>query len=356
MGVIDVENLLSDLSPEAPCGEDLEYDPAFIELGQAILGKTEQQVGDQIIPAEDPNWSQVKSLAIDLTGRTRDLRVAVNLLVAMLRLHGPEGLCDGLAYLRGLIEKQWEHVHPQLDPEDDNDPTMRVNAMVALAAAPGTFGDPIQFASRVHEMPLCDSKQIGRFSYRDIQVASGEVTFKGGEDKQPPDMALIDAAFEDTDIEYLQSAARYISESVEHGEAIEQMLTENVGIQNAADLSAFRKVLTEVHGVIEQCLAKRGYSSGTDLSGEDQAGEGVDEGAGQRISGEIATTQDVLLALDKVCKYYERYEPSSPVPLLLKRAQRLVSKSFVDIIRDLSPDALHQVQVISGTDSEQDSG
>ena len=47
-------------------------------------------------------------------------------------------------------------------------------------------------------------------------------------------------------------------------------------------------------------------------------------------------------------QYYERKEPSSPVPLVLKRAKRLVGKSFVYIIRDLSPDAMSQVRMVSG--------
>jgi type VI secretion system protein ImpA len=38
------------------------------------------------------------------------------------------------------------------------------------------------------------------------------------------------------------------------------------------------------------------------------------------------------------------------VPLLLRRAQRLVSGSFVDIIKDLSPDAVKQVELIAGID------
>jgi type VI secretion system protein ImpA len=55
-----------------------------------------------------------------------------------------------------------------------------------------------------------------------------------------------------------------------------------------------------------------------------------------------------------IIRYYEQHEPSSPLPLLLKRAKRLVGRSFVDIIRDISPDAMTQVQVVSGEEEPTD--
>ena len=57
------------------------------------------------------------------------------------------------------------------------------------------------------------------------------------------------------------------------------------------------------------------------------------------------------MAIDKICRYYETHEPSSPVPLILRRAQRLVSKSFVEVIQDLSPEAMRQIEIIAGVDT-----
>ena len=68
----------------------------------------------------------------------------------------------------------------------------------------------------------------------------------------------------------------------------------------------------------------------------------------QELSGRVTSNQDVLKALDMIINHYEQKEPSSPVPLLIKRAKRLVGRSFVDIIRDISPDAMSQVQMVSG--------
>jgi type VI secretion system protein ImpA len=56
--------------------------------------------------------------------------------------------------------------------------------------------------------------------------------------------------------------------------------------------------------------------------------------------------------LDEVCDYYARCEPSSPVPLLLRRAQRLVGKTFLDLLRDLAPGGVSEMEVISGVPEE----
>lgn len=49
-----VEALQAPISEASPCGDDLEYDPAFTALAAAAQGKPEQQFGDTVIPAVEP--------------------------------------------------------------------------------------------------------------------------------------------------------------------------------------------------------------------------------------------------------------------------------------------------------------
>ena len=51
--------LLEPVAGDQPCGPDLEYDPALIELQTLAAGKPEQQFGDKIIPGEEPDWPAV---------------------------------------------------------------------------------------------------------------------------------------------------------------------------------------------------------------------------------------------------------------------------------------------------------
>ena len=52
--------------------------------------------------------------------------------------------------------------------------------------------------------------------------------------------------------------------------------------------------------------------------------------------------------LDCVCEFLERSEPSSPAPLLIRRAQRLIGSGFLDIMRDMAPESLGHIAVITG--------
>jgi type VI secretion system protein ImpA len=43
-----------------------------------------------------------------------------------------------------------------------------------------------------------------------------------------------------------------------------------------------------------------------------------------------------------------QYEPSHPAPLMIERVQRLSELNFMDIIRDLAPDGVNQLDNIFG--------
>ena len=54
------------ISADAPAGVNIEYDSRFLELQSAAEGKPEQQYGDTIIPAEEPDWAMVEKLCNQL--------------------------------------------------------------------------------------------------------------------------------------------------------------------------------------------------------------------------------------------------------------------------------------------------
>ena len=88
----------------------------------------------EVVPEVVPDWRDVRTQAEALFERTKDLRVAVHLANAVFALEGFTGLRDGLSLIAGLLEGYWETVHPQLDADDDDDPTFRVNAVQELSA------------------------------------------------------------------------------------------------------------------------------------------------------------------------------------------------------------------------------
>jgi type VI secretion system protein ImpA len=343
MAMLDVESLLQPLSEDQPSGANLEYDPSYAEFQQVAREKPEVQYGDTIIPAEEPNWREVRQLALDLAKRTKDLYVATTLALGLLKTEGLTAFTEGLALIRGYLERYWPTVHPQLDPGDDNDPTVRVNTVASLT-------DQGTTVKALRTTPIVSARLVGRFSLRDIDIAKGEIPQPAGE--EPIKSSTIDAAFNECELEELRTNTNAAREGLEHVDAIEAAITQQVGASRAVSLELLRNTLRDVYVVLDANLKRRDVTAEVPAESVATGGDGTPVVAAGRLTGEIQSREDVVKALEKICQYYARYEPSSPIPLLLTRAKRLASKSFLEIVQDLTPGALAQIQALAGTDND----
>ncbi len=340
--MISAEELLKPVSAEKPCGDDISYDPQFLELETLMRGKPETQFS----AAEEPNWKALRERCLELWKKSKDLRVATALTVAELKTEGFAGFRECLALITGLIEKNWNELYPQLDPADGNDPTQRVNIIASLAAPAATFGDPMKMIERLREAPLANSMRMGRFGLADI--LRSESGTPGPDNKPPPSASQIQAAFQDTNAGELQKLGQTITDCTALAGKLDELLTSAVGSGKAADLGLLKETLSEIRKRFGAFLGEEA------AAGEEGAAEGAPAQAGgataRAITGDIQSRQDVLRMLDKICQYYARSEPSSPVPYLVKRARRLAEKNFMEIINDLNPEALEQINKITGAE------
>lgn len=341
--MLDLDDLLHPLDDDAPCGEDLEYDPDFIALEMANQPGEERVIGDAVIPAEDPDYEQVITLATPLLGRTKDLRIAVIMANAALQTNGLPGFAACLHYIRNCLDDFWDHVHPQLDNEDDDDPTMRVNAILGLTNRASVLRS-LRMAS------LVDSRAFGRFSLRDIEVASGEVT--PTEDMEnTPTQQTIAAAFQDEDADALAQTVAASAAILEHVKAIADILDDRIGTMGP-DLTPLQKVAFDINKHLAVHTGGETETS-TDETIAD-APEAAPAPQASSSGGAINTPDDVVSALERIVDYYARNEPSSPLPILLNRAKRLVSADFVTIMKDMAPAGVENVALIGGLPEDTD--
>lgn len=352
MASLDIEELLGEIAADAPCGENLEDDFSFIELQEKAKIIPEQQLGDQIQAEQLPNWREVRQDLLKLMKKTRDLRLLLELVRASLNLDGAEGLAESLEVLRRSLETYWDTLHPQLDPEDNNDPTQRVNILKGLCG----MGSMLRF---VQTTPLVQSRAFGSYSLRDIHIASGKLPTP--QDMEVASSATIKAAFAEAaenNSEILRKTHAALQASFDSAEQIEALLTQEIGSRNAPSLQALRDKLQEAryameeHMVFDELEIEVGQTESpkpeTSLPKTPlQASQAVKESIPLTLG--INNRQDVIRALDLICEYYAKHEPSSPVPLLLKRAKRLADKGFMEIIEDLAPDGMSQIQWIKGS-------
>jgi type VI secretion system protein ImpA len=326
MAELDLETLLAPISADAPCGPDLEYDPSFQALLEAGAGKPERQYGDKVYPAEPPDWPLVREHATELAKRTRDLRVAVWLARSGARLRGLAGAVEGLLVVQGLVDRHWDHVHPPLDASDNNDPTARVMALTALA-------DPAAGLADLRAAGLTAKR--GGLTVRDIELALGPADPAPGESVPTEDGVLQAVAASLTETSDLGAT---MQAGYDAAQALGASLERHLEASQSPDLVPLKKVL--------QRVADAGRKA---VGGASVAESPAATTAAPRPAGAINSREDASRALERVCEWIERNEPSNPAPLLIRRAQRLMSKSFIDIIRDLAPDGLKEVEKLAGT-------
>ena len=346
MADLNLEALLAEISPDAPCGVDLEYDPEFQALERSAEGIPEQKMVNSSKPPEEPDWKAVRDHSLHLMKRTHDIRVGVYLTRALGKLEGLNGLRQGFALIKGYLENHWDEVHPQTD-DGDLYPITRMNALA-------TFNDRNMFLNPLKSTPLTDSRTLGRFSLRDIEIATGKLTPPGNKEEIPKS-AEIEAAFMDTALESIEANSESAESVLADIHAIHQISSDRAGAVNAPDFSALIPLMRELTTELNKQIQKRGGNSSDKVADEggaaDAVGGQIAAPAGM-IKGIINNRQDVDRALGEICQYFERNDPSSPIPFLLKRAQRLLFKDFREILEDLAPDGMKQAENIFGAEKD----
>jgi type VI secretion system protein ImpA len=339
---VEVPLLLAAVSATSPCGEDLEYDADFLRLERDSQGQPERSMGDSILPAEPPEWRSIQQQSLDLLQRSKDLRITHFLLQSSLALEGATGLARALTLISELLKQYWADLHPRLDAEDDNDPTVRINALAGL-----TSDTTIRL---LRESILARSRTFGAVSLRAAANASGLQSFSD-ENLGAEQLA---GAFLDSDPEQLEITRTALHEARSAAEAIEQQVSEQVGSAQGVDLGPLKQPLKMALQILGQFAPQSGDSPLPDAISDDSAApvEFSSAPSAPRSTGEINNRDDVLRSLDRILAYYTRHEPSSPLPVLLNRAKNLVHADFAAIVRNLIPDGMSQFENLRGPDSE----
>lgn len=335
---LSIEKLSQPVSEDAPSGENLQYDPAFTELVNLFQFVPQKSPLDEGAPVREPDWRNIGRLADQLRENTRDLRIQVYATLAALNSKGLTEFRDNLELIKILLDEFWDSVHPQLDPEDDNDLTERTNTLEML-------NDHSDVVMALEAAQLVEARGIGSFSMHDIEVARGNEAPKDPE--SVPDIKLVQEAFNQSEAESVAEKRSAVTQAVELLDDINKVWKEKSGESEGLTLDETRQTLDRIFKILEE------FSPSADESaapGEAAAPTGDAPAPG--VSGVIRSRTDVVRVLDRICEYYAAQEPSSPVPLLLRRAQRLVEKSFMEILEDMVPDGVNQARMVSGEKDE----
>lgn len=328
-------DLLRPLSASEPSGPDLEYDHAFVMLLAAISPRTEVQYGSFIEAPPSVNWAEIESNCRELLLRTKDIRILVILLRSWIRLRGAVGLRDGLGLLKEMLERYGEALHPLMIFNGERDPAMFANAIAALSDPDGALAD-------VRALPMPRAAGV-TIHLRDVEQSFAIPRHKDSLAPESVDR-IVGELLGQRDVEAgaLVDAARLAN-------SIAIWCNEVLG-DNAPALHAFLKVLqpfVPLHqrdGDLSAAVAPELVSSteSAAMSVAKLAGaDSVSQSDGPDAGGPLSTDRwQALSAIRGARMWFEQSEPSSPVIVLLRQAERMVGKRFSELVQIIPIDLL----------------
>jgi type VI secretion system protein ImpA len=319
--------LLQPIAPDRPCGADVEYTvlPSFDAY--RLFGQTAE-----IDPA--PDWAKVRDQALDGLSQSKDLRLLAYLGAASLRTAGLREFATTLSIAAEWLAAYWAQVYPPVD----EDAMVRRSALNCLA-------DQVAIIDALRRVPLVSSRQHGTFSLRDIDIATGQMQSAKGE--TPADEGQINAALAAMPLDELIAQQASVAAALAALKRIDATMAAEAGPDAVPGFDTLSVQLSKIDRVFRTQLAARGNAPAVAADGSEASPPGQAASPVTAVGG-ITSRQEAIRALDAVAEFFRRNEPSSPVPLFIERAKRLVSKNFLEVLADIAPEGLAQARSVGG--------
>ncbi|MGF7212402.1 type VI secretion system protein ImpA [Skermanella aerolata] len=296
---LDVGALLQPIQDHAPCGPLLRDEKGF----ETLL--TQSRSGTRV------DWVGSIGAISELARKGHDLRVWIWLCRASMVSEGLAGLAEGLALIATGLEKYWDTLPPLI-----NDETARRDRYLPRVLALTELG------VTNFQVNIRDLGQSGR-TLNDLRADLDKIVMQAIPNETTR-AALVRCRESIVDIE------KVFAQHMANGDDPQLGFDLLVEKLNAVE----RKFATEQVG---QHTGATTAINGVQISVHEPA-----------APAQVKTRDDVILVLDLVLEFYETHEPSSPVPLLVRRAKRLVSMNFMDALKDLAPTGLKELQTVAG--------
>ena len=346
--MIDIDALSRPISAAEPSGPDLEYaEVAELDRFSAGTPGTIDPSTQELTGAEEPNWRKVAEQATALLGKTKDLRVAAWLTRAELANRGLPGLSDGLKLIATLVENFWETVYPPLDRDEGDDPIERLNVLANLSPDPGS-GSAETMVRALRGTVICESREVGRYTVRDLEYVLGRMSPPAGQ--SAPAAGLLAAAWKTGDPAANQEKRDGIAIGLAAIQALSKLFSDHSGQRPGLDL--LQQTLRRVGEFYTQQDAEAAAENGTAEGDGDEIGGAVGAAGKTPRSSGLASRADAVRMLQQVATFLRRAEPSSPAPMFVDRAIKLLQMDFNAIVKELMPDSKDRIEMLGGISLE----
>lgn len=257
--------------------------------------------------------------------RTRDIRILVSLVRCRVRLDEAFGLRDGLCILSRLLETWPETIYPQVVVDGEPDPAVRANALAALADPQGLMQD-------VRDLVISTNGAL-RLRVRDVERS---LSIPRAADALAPEAVQRQIRELRNQTDAVLSA---LDEAQAFASSVDSWARHHLP-DDHPDLGTLLRLLDTVTGasppaapaVIALPVSEHSPAAPQGLMGTTIEGPVVTPL--DSTSTEPAMDRNTALAYIRTARiWFEAHEPSSPVALLLKQAERLTGKRFDEVFQ-----------------------
>lgn len=371
---MELDVFLAPVAKDTPSGVELRNDARFHAIERLIepAAKENRTATDGSNPdaAVSVDWEDVQGKSAELASEGQDLRLLVIVARSLFHTDGFAGAAAGFDMLRQALSEYWETLHPALRdrPNAQEAALRRINALRQLENdESGLLGD-------FEYMPAFTMRGLGPITGEDLArgtLTADQVLHEGPSGLGLDEQTALTAAHAET-VNRVQAACRALAS--ENAEEI-TALTEAVSAA-AANLAAMEAVLAEKlgsngsgvsFGELTKFLERVKKSlEGADAAPEEAADEDREEGGAEMATqtdaarpataqappsggqGTITSRKDVERYLDLIIAFYERTEPSSPIPHLARRMRRMVPMDFVELMEEIAPSGMKEFRSATG--------
>ena len=337
---LDLDRLLTPISPEQPAGVSLRYEGTYDQIQDA------RRADDADIPQgvwerglKKADWKQVYTLCTDaLQTRTKDLQIAVWLLEALLHLRGFAGVQASLGLMHGLCEQFWDDLHPPLEGDDVEG---RVAPLVWM-------NEKLSVDLKLIPITMPHAVDAVAYTFADWEVAN-RLENLAQKDRRAYEKA--EAEGRATRAKFLgsvmfSSREFYIRQAEALGGAVKgladlnSLLDQKCG-QDGPSFRYFSETLTAIEGLATTFLKEKQGERGEPDQDSAEAAEGGQEepdGEGPVCDFRINNRSDAYRMLSSAADYLLIHEPHSPTPYLVKRAVSWGHMTLMELLQELIND------------------
>ena len=327
--------LLEAISAEHPCGESLEDTQLLASFdGYGLFGRSAPL-------SAEIDWHDIRDRSLEAMQKSKDFRLLTHLASAVVRTDGFAEFVQTLTVGARWLDSWVETVFPLVD----EDGILRRSAL-------NGFADRMAVVDGVRRAPILVHRQLGSVSMRDIEIVTGHLIPAEGE-TSAVSAEQLEGLFAATSVEELRALRDQLNEAVTSLKSMETAVSLRSGVQAAPDFATLAVPLARTLKRVSDHLATRPDAAAEATPGATTAG-GAEAAADGVAVGTVRNRQDATRALDAVAAFFRTNEPSSPIPLLIERAKRLVAKDFLEVLAELAPEALGPAKAASGVRDSDD--